>query len=200
MDRKKNRIINRLEKSDCLDKPYKSELVLDLYTRFINLDKKYPEHSKQLKVVKKHNVFLNSLCICLMALIIVACSSLVIYPIIAYLIFGEKYGVALPLYLIGLDHTKKIGYFANYAYQAFGCFLAVVGFQLIQSLNVCYTGLISCMIEILRSKVSQFEQIILIGGRNKEKRIKQAFAELVEDHIELFDVASTAEEILSYLI
>lgn len=60
-----------------------------------------------------------------------------------------------------------------------------------------FSGLVPCMIELLRFNVRKFEQMLLMDIQKRSKRMKEAFAALIEDHNEIFEVAGNIEEILS---
>lgn len=147
----------------------------------------------------RYNFFLNFLNMIVIILICVCGILLSIYPFILYFIFNQPLELPLPLLLIEIDHKTIVGYIITYLYQIYALVVFMCAICLVQPLNIIYTGYVTCIIEILRSNVKEFERIVLINDRNlcKEQRIKAAFKKLIDEHNEIIDVAADAEEILS---
>ncbi|XP_063706154.1 uncharacterized protein LOC134835215 [Culicoides brevitarsis] len=178
--------------------PYNHKMVKELHKRFWSLDQKYPLHSKQLSIIRKHNVFLNTISTIVVVLLTICNFALLCTPFLLHYILNIPLQLPMPLLLIEIDHNTTVGFILNYIYQTITVSLCIGAFAVIQPLNIMYTGLVSCMAEILRSKVKEFEQISLMNERKTSRKLKAAFAELVEDHIEIFNVADDVEGLLSF--
>lgn len=126
---------------------------------------------------------------------------LMVYPFILYFLFNMPLELPLPLFLIQVDPKTTHGYIIHFFYQFGGAVMFFCGFFIVQPLNIMYVALVTCMTDILRSKVKEFDQIILIDDdqvtHNKD-RLKRAFAQLIDDHNEILEVAGDVEEVLSF--
>lgn len=145
----------------------------------------------------RHNIFLNVLVTIIIYSLTVLSILLPISPFLAYYLLNKPLELPMPLLLIEINYHTTTGYLVTYIYQLLGITLCVSGFMLIQSLNVMFSGLVPCMIELLRFNVRKFEQMLLMDIQKSSKRMKEAFAALIEDHNEIFEVAGNVEEILS---
>lgn len=107
----------------------------------------------------------------------------------------SKLQLALPLYVIGFDPHTTTGFIVNYIFQVlaagFSCFI----YSLFECLVIIFLGSTATQIEVLRTKVRQFEQSILMKENNRT--LKRKFSEIIDYHNELLEFARKVEKLLS---
>lgn len=77
-------------------------------------------------------------------------------------------------------------------------YIADLGFSYILALTFVYIGSVTCQLEILRKKVKEFENAILLSALNhNETPLRKLFGKIFDFHNEIFDYGGDAENFLS---
>lgn len=178
--------------------PIKKLLVRTLYEESVEFCKKFSSDSRHQKIVEKYAILYNFLIISMVLLISGGFLSLLLAPLFVFLLNGEK-TLPLPIYIIGFDPQSHPGYELNFFMHFCDTYLGFFGFSYIQSLTLLYIGISTCQIEMLRSKVMDLEQQILISAySSNETTIQRLFKEIVNFHNELIDFSRKAEDLLNF--
>lgn len=177
--------------------PIRKDLVRTLYEECLEFCVRFMEDPKLRKIVEKYAILYNFVITAMVVLLVAAFIFIGTSPIFIYLLTGEKM-LPLPVYLIGLDFESHPGYELNYLMVLCDCYVGAIGFSYIQSLTLLYIAISISLVEILRSKVIDLENAVLLVQDNDESTIVKQFKEIIELHVEIIKFSLKVEDLLNF--